>query len=63
MNAFFLAILLTMQPKEAPRVVASFSTQNECRQAADQANRADVVKSEEAKAAGAVFVCFQVMAD
>ena len=63
MNAFFLAVILLTQPKTPPQVVASFASQNECRHAADQGNRADAMKTDEAKAAGAVFVCFELMAD
>lgn len=61
--AFVLAIFLTLTPQAQPQIVAPFETESSCREAAGQANRMDAIRTPEAKAAGALFVCLQIVAD
>jgi hypothetical protein len=59
---FFLALILAASVQtQAPVIVAFFTMEDKCLLSAMKANERPEVNTEEAKAAGATFVCLKVV--
>jgi hypothetical protein len=59
---FFLALILAASVQTtAPTIIAFYTTEDKCLLSAMSANARPEVNTEEAKAAGATFVCLKVI--